>query len=70
MQEKTHRHIDIYIYHDKILTLFHNYTYMSGGHEHGGDHGHEAHGSNSTGKTIELGITSMIAGFFGMASGA
>jgi hypothetical protein len=39
---------------------------MSGGHD---DHGHGDHGSKG-GSSINLGITSMIGGFFGAASGA
>lgn len=39
---------------------------MSGGHGHD-DHGHSGGGSKST---MDLGITSMIGGFFGLASGA
>lgn len=40
---------------------------MSGGHGHD-DHGHDE--KKSGGGTINIGVTSMIAGFFGAASGA
>lgn len=40
---------------------------MSGGHGHD-DHGD--HGAKSGGSSMNFGITSMIGGFFGLASGA
>lgn len=41
---------------------------MSGGHGHD-DHGKGDHGGGSK-SSIDVGITSMISGFFGIASGA
>jgi hypothetical protein len=67
MQGKNEPIIDIFFYHDKILSLSHNYKYMSGGHRH--DDGHGAKKSGGSIK-MDIGIGSMIAGFFGAASGA
>ena len=51
----------------KILpSYFLTYTYMSGWH----DDGHGDSGKKSGGAGIDMGITSMIGSFFGLASGA
>lgn len=59
--------IDRKINYAKIIVLFHNqYSTMSAGHDDHGDHG----AKKSSGKSMDFGITSMIGGFFGTASGA